>query len=119
MKYTGLKLYCVTCIAVLITVCSVGQMMGATSSKIKETDSTTFLMKDGRSNYVIVIPDEEVQLVFPKGERVDYAGIFLQSYLKQVTGVQLEVVKESTVKSTACRIFVGPTKSAKMMHQEP
>src|SRR5690606_21371718 len=66
------------------------------------------LVKDSQSNYIIMVADRAIE-----PERT--AATELQSYLKQITGAELPIVRESRVDAFAPRIMVGQTARTKKL----
>ena len=65
------------------------------------------LIADGKSDYVIVVPDgQDVR------NRVKRASDLLQSTLAEAAGVKLPVVKESELKAGMPAIYLGRTQAA-------
>jgi hypothetical protein len=64
-----------------------------------------FLSKDGRSEYVIVLPDSASVVE-------QTAGRELQEHLEKVTGARLPIVREGETQSHGKQILVGPSRRA-------
>ncbi len=64
------------------------------------------LVANGKSNYVIVVPDKDL------GNKVGKAAKLLQSVLSESTGCKLPIVKESTAPPDKSYIYLGKTKAA-------
>ena len=63
------------------------------------------IIEDGKSAYAIVVPDGE-----DPRERIGLAAERLQHYLKEATGCELPIVKESALEAGKPGIYLGATK---------
>ncbi|MGI5868254.1 MAG: DUF4838 domain-containing protein [Kiritimatiellia bacterium] len=82
-------------------------------------EASRFLVEDGKSDYVIVVPDQPVGLVHPEGETLDYAAAFLADNIEKATGCRLPVVAEGELAGRARFISVGPTRLALELFGDP
>lgn len=76
---------------------------------LQKPEETAYkLIKNGESDYKIVVPEESTELL-------DFAAKELQQFMAQATGVTLEIVSDKKVKETGHVISLGKTTLAKKM----
>lgn len=78
--------------------------------KIAETDID--FVKDGKSEFVIVVPDEVT-------DNEKFAANEMQYFVKGATGIELPIVKEKKASNNKKCIYIGETKAAKKAGVEP
>lgn len=76
-------------------------------SSDKPEQKTIAIIADGKSDYVIVVPDG-----LDERNRIDQAATLLQRTLKDAAGVSLPILKEAEAKIGTPAIYLGATKAA-------
>jgi len=77
------------------------------------------LVENGKSPYVIVLPDTDAPLVFPPGETLTYAAEFLRDHVEKATGARLEITRETEAPADAPKIWLGATRAARQAAGDP